>query len=83
MTKNEQRKYITIAAALAGAYILYRGHQAAERVKEVVTEDLNPASTENVVYSGVNAIGASVTGNEGFSLGGWIYDKLNPGEAKP
>lgn len=40
----------------------------------------NPTSTENVIYQGVNDIGAAVTGGESFSLGTWIYELVHPGE---
>lgn len=35
---------------------------------------INPASDKNLVYKGVNAIGAAVTGDGSFSLGSTIYD---------
>lgn len=35
---------------------------------------VNPASEKNVVYSGVNKVGAVVSGDKEWSLGTWIYD---------
>lgn len=42
---------------------------------------LDPTSANNLAYRGVNAVGTSLTGDEHFSLGGWLYDKLHPNEA--
>lgn len=46
-------------------------------VRQVQTS-LNPASTDNLIYRGVNAIGSKATGTADFSLGSWIYDLVNP-----
>ncbi len=35
---------------------------------------VNPADRNNVVYSGVNAVGGAVTGEAGWSVGGALYD---------
>ena len=35
---------------------------------------LNPASDKNIVYGGVNSIGAKVSGDKDWSLGGWLYE---------
>lgn len=68
------------AAGAAGLYVAYRlataatrGAQAvAETAATVVKRDLNPASTENIVNRGVSAVGEAVTGEQGWSLGGWL-----------
>jgi hypothetical protein len=39
-----------------------------------VLPKINPASDQNVVYQGANWLGSKVTGDEGFNLGGWLYD---------
>lgn len=42
---------------------------------------LNPANPDNLVYSGVNAVGDKLDDgqdNNSFSLGAWIYDVLHP-----
>lgn len=39
---------------------------------------LNPGSANNVVYGGVNSIGAAATGDANFTLGGWLYDITHP-----
>jgi len=44
---------------------------------------VNPADSRNVVYGGVNAVGAAVTGDSSFSLGSWIYDMTHKSEFTP
>lgn len=51
-------------------------------VRQVQTS-LNPGSSQNLIYRGVNAVGGSVTGSKDFSLGSWIYDLVNPAPAAP
>ena len=43
----------------------------------------NPASDQNVIYGGVNTLGAKVTGDTSFSLGSWIYDLVNDDPLAP
>lgn len=44
---------------------------------------VNPASDQNLAYRGVNALGSSLTGDSHFTLGGWLYDLLNPAPPPP
>lgn len=72
--------------AVAGwvAWKVYKGAGAAADVaKQVVTQDLNPASDKNIAYRGVNAAGAALTGNASFSLGSWLYDVMHPSQLDP
>jgi hypothetical protein len=39
---------------------------------------LNPTSDQNLAYKGVNAVGAAVSGDQSWSLGGFIYDLVHP-----
>ena len=39
-----------------------------------VGDAVNPTSDKNLAYRGVNAVGATITGDDSFSLGGWLYD---------
>jgi len=43
-------------------------------VNKIMTEDINPASSKNIINRGVSALGAKITGNQSWSLGGQIYD---------
>ena len=54
----------------------YLKNKAAETVKEVGAA-IDPTSSENIFYSGVNSVGSTLTGDEDFSLGGWIYEVAN------
>lgn len=71
---------LALAGIVAAVYVARKAGQGA----------FNPASPNNVVYGGVNAIGgALVTDPEGpgknadgsWTLGGWAYDVLHPGWA--
>lgn len=39
---------------------------------------LNPASDQNFIYSGISSIGAAVTGNQNWTLGGALYNWTHP-----
>lgn len=60
---------------------LSAGASIVDAAKEVVTKDLNPTSTENVIYKGVSAAVTAVTGGkQDIPLGTRIYDWLHPDE---
>jgi len=40
---------------------------------------LNPASPDNLAYRGVNGIGAAVTGDDSWNLGGAVWELFNDG----
>lgn len=42
---------------------------------------VNPTSDQNLAYRGVNAVGSAISGDEHWTLGGWIYDVTHPGES--
>lgn len=58
------------AAAKAGEV----ASAVADGVAEVVSTDLNPASSSNLVNRGVEAVGQAVTGDPSWSVGGWVWD---------
>lgn len=68
---------IGIGLALFGGVVW-----AARKGAKEVGQALNPASDKNAAYRGANAIGATITGDEAFSLGVWFYDLLNGKEQK-
>jgi len=70
--------YVTLGAIFAGGVVLYKANKAGQAIKETVSKDLNPASNENIINKGVSSVGASISGNENWSLGGWIYDITHP-----
>lgn len=54
----------------------------ARSVKSTLGDALNPTSSGNLAYSGVNGVGAAVSGNKDFSLGVWIYELFHPAAGK-
>lgn len=72
-----------------GAFAIYAGYKAYQAgaavvssAKEVVTKDLNPASTENIIYSTGNTVLGAITGDKNWNLGSKIYDILHPNEGE-
>lgn len=67
-----------IVAAIGVTYLVKKkGAAVVEGTKKVVTEGLNPASTENYAYRGVNAMGEYVTGDSDWNLGSKIYESVH------
>lgn len=64
------RSEAIIAGGLLLLYLLKRG-------EDIVTTKLNPASTQNLAYAGVNALGSAATGDSSFNLGSWIYKRVD------
>lgn len=62
-----------------GIYLLYRTLNKAGEVAGDVVDAINPLNSENIFYSGVNNIGALLTGNDDFSLGAAVYDAEHAG----
>ena len=40
-------------------------------------QSINPVNKDNIFSSGVNSVGAILTDDENFTLGGWVYDKTH------
>lgn len=78
---------LAMLAAVAGvAYVAYRVTKAApaavDAVKQAATDAVqlvNPADSGNVVNRGVSAVGAAVSGDSTWSLGGWLAELFDPG----
>ncbi|WP_295797418.1 hypothetical protein [uncultured Microbulbifer sp.] len=62
---------VLTAAAIGGGLFLYAKRGA-------IGQALNPTSDQNIAYKGVNAVGSTVTGEDDFSLGVWLYEKTHP-----
>lgn len=45
-----------------------------KEITEAAVSAVNPTDPNNLAYRGVNAVGSSITGDEDFSLGVWIYE---------
>jgi hypothetical protein len=70
MFTNQQLMVIAGLSAIA-ALVIY------DKTKKAATAGIDaipPTNPDNIFYSGVNNIGASLTGQENFSLGVWLYD---------
>lgn len=76
--KLQPEHYLMIAAAAAGLYIVYSAKQGVK----AVAAGLDITSADNFAASGVNAVGKAVSGDEGWSLGGWWHEKTQPDELK-
>lgn len=76
MIKVDHKLVIAGTGAIILLYVL--GKREASKTAIAVGEAVNPVSDQNVFYRGVNAVGATLTSDENFNLGGWIYDKVNP-----
>lgn len=63
---------LLIIAGLTGVaiFLLYKAKGGASAALDAV----NPNSRSNVVYGGVNSVGATLTGDQNFTLGGAVYD---------
>ncbi len=78
---NDQKSILTVAAVgAAGLFVIGR---MVGRSVAGATEKVNPASKENLVYRGVNAVGDvfdNGSTDDSFSVGTWIYDVFHPNE---
>ena len=63
-----------VAVYLIATRAFKTGEKIVDAAKGVITKDLNPASSDNIVNRAVSAVGGALTGQDDFSLGSWIYD---------
>ena len=59
--------------AVVAAFAVNYGQKKAKAAAEAV----NPLNNDNVFASGVDSVGASVTGDSNFKLGAWIYEAIH------
>lgn len=69
---NSNAGQVVIISAVAAVVVYYAGKKAKQ-----VAQAINPVSTDNIAYTGVNSVGAVLTDNKRFDLGVWIYDKIH------
>lgn len=72
-TKAGAAAVAVVSVALIGYYVTKKAEQALPEIGEAI----NPVNDDNIFAAGVNAIGAKVTGNKHWKLGGAIYDTIN------
>lgn len=56
------------AVVAVGGYVIWKNGLPA------LGDAVNPVNDDNIFYQGTNAVGEALTGEEGFSLGSWLYD---------
>lgn len=67
-----------IIAAIGVTYLVKKkGGAVVDAAKDVVTKGLNPASTDNYAYTGINRMGEIFTGKQDWSLGVAGYEFIN------
>jgi hypothetical protein len=74
-----------IIAAVAGVIVIYKfvksevvdGARAAAEAAGQAGQAVNPVNPGNIFHESVNDFGAAATGNKNFTLGGWLYEKIN------
>jgi hypothetical protein len=65
----------TVAAITAAGIVVYMLlKEEAAAVVGAVGDAIDPTNPNNIFHSGVNAVGENISGQKGWSLGGWIYD---------
>ncbi len=62
------------AVAVVGGVALYLAEKKAREAAADIGHAINPVNNDNIFASGVDSVGAKLTGNENFRLGAWIYD---------
>ena len=79
-----------IAGALIGAgltiWMARKTADAAGSAVSAVGNAVNPASPQNLVYTGINSVGDVLDNgsrDSSWSLGTWIYDITHPSESDP
>lgn len=62
-----------VVVVIAG-YAAYRAVKVADVVAETVRTDLNPTNQDNIVNRTFTDGWRNITGNDTWTLGGWVYD---------
>jgi hypothetical protein len=73
---NTKVGMVVALSAIAGLAVYVAGKQVVETVGDVGNA-INPVNDNNVFAVGVDSVGAKLTGDVDFKLGGWLYDKMN------
>ena len=71
--------YLVKRAQGAVASATEAASKALSQAVDSVVAGVNPASQSNYVYTGINNLGGSLTGQgSNFTVGGWLYDVTHP-----
>lgn len=68
------------AVGVVGGIAIYVAEKKAREAISATANAVNPLNNDNVFASGVDGIGAKLTGESDFKLGVWIYDAINGGD---
>ena len=81
MTSDQVKAGLMLGAVALAGFAIWRASRVATNAAEAVVTgvkdaawSITPWNDENIVYGGVNSVGAAVSGDKDWSLGGWIYD---------
>lgn len=66
------------ALAVVGGVALYVAEKKGREAVGAIGNAINPVNNDNIFASGVDSVGAKLSGDKNFKLGGWIYDVFNP-----
>jgi hypothetical protein len=75
MTKDQLDKYLMIAAAVAGVAVVVVLYRSGAKL----AQGLNPVNEDNVVNSGLDYLGRSLSGRDTWTFGGQVYDWTHGG----
>jgi hypothetical protein len=69
-----------VSVVVMGALVLvaFVATKAEETISDTASA-INPLNNNNIFASGVNGVGQKLSGNNNWSLGGWIYDITHDG----
>lgn len=68
-------KAVTAVAFVAAVGVLaYLSVNQAKAAASMAAQAVNPLNDDNIFASGVDAVGAKLSSNSEWTLGGWIYD---------
>lgn len=73
---NSKVGMVLAIGAMATAAVYVVQNKAVEAVGDI-GHAINPVNNDNIFAAGVDSVGAKLSGDENFSLGGWIYDVFN------
>lgn len=69
---NQQLLVIGLVVVAIAWYLKRQATEAADLV--------NPTSSKNLAYTGVNSVGQALSGDEHWTFGTWLYEITHPSE---
>lgn len=74
---------VGIGVGLVALVAVFFAGKKALAVAATAANAVNPLNHDNVIASGVNNLGATITGDTSFTLGGALYDLTHSDPTKP